>query len=133
MSGQGSGTIRKVRRKKVERRKTIAVGASAAKAPMPASLDAFAVIAQSALDAIPTGFCVCRADTSLVRYNRRAVELWGRELPLGEPTVHYSSDLRRYRADGEPLHFDSTPVAQAMRSGERVIGAELVIEQPDGA
>ena len=35
-------------------------------------------------------------------------------------------------ADGEPLHFDSTPVAQALRSGERVIGAELVIEQPDG-
>jgi len=133
MSGQGFKTIRRVRRKKVEPAKAIAHTAPTATIPTPASLDAFTIIAQSALDAIPTGFCVCRADTSLVRYNRRAVELWGRELPLGEPTAHYNGGLRRYRADGEPLHFDSTPVAQAMRSGECVIGAELVIEQPDGA
>ncbi len=133
MNGQGSKTIRKVRRKKVEPTKAIADAAPTAKIPTPGSLDAFAVIAQSSLDAIPMGFCVCRTDTSLVRYNRRAVELWGRELPLGEPTAHYSDNLRRYRADGEPLRFDSTPVAQALRSGERVVGAELVIEQPDGA
>src|SRR5271163_4420087 len=132
MSGQGFKTIRRVRRKKVEPAKAIAHTAPTATIPTPASLDAFTIIAQSALDAIPTGFCVCRADTSLVRYNRRAVELWGRELPLGEPTAHYSGDFRRYRPDGEPLHFDSTPVALAMRSGECVIGAELVIEQPDG-
>jgi PAS domain S-box-containing protein len=132
MSGQGSKTIRRVRQKKAERANAVADSAATAKTPTPASLDAFTVIAQSSLDAIPTGFCVCRADTSLVRYNRRAVELWGRELPLGEPTAHYSGDFRRYRPDGEPLHFDSTPVAQAMRSGECVIGAELVIEQPDG-
>ena len=98
----------------------------------PVSLDAFKLIAQSSLDAIPTGFCVCSADCSLIRYNKRAVELWGRELPLGEPAARYSGNLRRYRPDGEPLHFDSTPVAQAIRSGERVTAAELVIEQPDG-
>jgi PAS domain S-box-containing protein len=137
MSGQGSKTIRRVKPKRVEPTRAEAATAIAdtappAKTPTPASLDAFTLIAQSSLDAIPTGFCVCKADTSLVRYNKRAVELWGRELPLGEPTAHYSGELRRYRADGEPLHFDSTPVAQAMRSGERVIGAELVIEQPDG-
>ncbi len=132
MSGQGSKTIRKVGRTKAETTKAVVKTAPTAH-PTPASLDAFTVIEQSALDAIPIGFCVCKADTSLVRYNRRAVELWGRELPLGEPTAHFSGDLRRYRADGEPLHFDSTPVAQAMRSGERVIAAELVIEQPDGA
>ena len=98
----------------------------------PVGLDAFKAIAQSSLDAIPTGFCVCTADCSLVRYNKRAVELWGRELPLGEPAARYSGDLRRYRPDGAPLHFDSTPVAQAISSGARVMAAELVIEQPDG-
>jgi PAS domain S-box-containing protein len=136
MSGQGSKTIRNVGRTKAETAKAesakAVVKTAPTSAPVPASLDAFTLIEQSTLDAIPVGFCVCKTDTSLVRYNRRAVELWGRELPLGEPTAHFSGDLRRYRADGEPLRFDSTPVAQAMRSGERVVAAELVIEQPDG-
>src|SRR5277367_6945361 len=132
MSGQGSKTIRRVRQKKAERANAVADSAATAKTPTPASLDAFTVIAQSSLDAIPTGFCVCRADTSLVRYNKRAAELWGRELPLGEPTVRFAGELRRYRADGEPLHFGATPVAQALRTGDRVTAAELVIEQPDG-
>ena len=131
MSVQGHKTIRKVGRKKVEGSKTVAT--AAAIAPSPTVLDAFTLISQSSLDAIPTGFCVCRADTSLVRYNKRAAELWGRELPLGEPTMRFAGELRRYRADGEPLHFGATPVAQTLRSGERVTAAELVIEQPDGS
>jgi len=96
-------------------------------------LDTFADIEQIALDAIPTGFCVCRADSGLVRYNSRAVELWDRTPPLGKPAEQYGPTFRRYGPDGEPLHFDSTPVARAMRTGERVIGAELVIERPDGS
>ena len=79
-------------------------------ARLPPSLDTFSDIAQSALDAIPTGFCVCRADSSLVRYNRRAVELWGRAPPLGDPASQSGAAFRRYRPDGTPLHFDSTPV-----------------------
>jgi PAS domain S-box-containing protein len=140
MSRQGSKGLKtgpKVRLKRVEFKRAVGkasppVAASAAHATTPLSLDAFKLISQSSLDAIPTGFCVCRTDCSLVRYNRRAVELWGRELPLGEPASRFSDDLKRYRPDGEPLHFDSTPVAQAMRSGELVTMAELVIEQPDG-
>ena len=144
MRGQGRKTIpKKIKRAKATAKtvlaKTVPAKTVLAKTvlttivPPPVSLDAFTIIDQSSLDAIPTGFCVCTADTSLVRYNRRAVELWGRELPLGEPSAHYSGMLRRYRADGEPLAFDSIPVVQAMRSGERVVSAEIVIEQPDGA
>jgi PAS domain S-box-containing protein len=104
------------------------------KSVLPAcDLDAFAGIEQRALDAIPTGFCVCRADSGLVCYNRRAVQLWGRALPLGDPSSQHGSAFRRYSPDGEPLRFESTPVARAMRTGELVIGAELVIERPDGS
>ena len=76
---------------------------------------------------------MCRADSGLVRYNRRAVELWGRKPPLGDPNDQYGSAFRRYGADGEPLPFESTPVATALRTGEPVAGAELVIERPDGS
>jgi PAS domain S-box-containing protein len=99
----------------------------------PRGFGAFADIEQSALDAIPTGLCVCRTDSGLVRYNRRAVELWGRAPRLGDPSEQYGPTFRRYGPDGEPLHFDATPVARAMRTGERVIAAELVIERPDGS
>jgi PAS domain S-box-containing protein len=99
----------------------------------PPGLNAFADVEQDALDAIPSGFCVCRADSSLIRYNRRAVELWGRAPPLGDPGDQYGATFRRYRSDGERLDFESTPVAAAMRTGERMIGAELVIERPDGS
>lgn len=88
---------------------------------------------QSALDAIPTGLCVCGPDGVLVRYNRRAVELWGRAPRLDDTTELYGSAFRRYNADGTPLSFASTPVAGALRTGERFTGAELVIEQPDGS
>jgi PAS domain S-box-containing protein len=143
---KGLTTNPKVRRKKAELKRAVvgtaaaiaspmdapAANASATSAAPPIGLDAFTIIAQSSLDAIPTGFCVCTTDCSLVRYNSRAVDLWGRALPLGEPAPRNSGNLKRYRPDGVPLHFDSAPVAQAMRSGEPVTAAEVVIEQPDG-
>ncbi len=99
----------------------------------PIGFDAFLAIDQSALDAIPTGFCVCRADSGLVRYNKRATELWGKAPRLGDPSEQTNANFRRYRPDGESIEFDSTPVAGALRTGKRVIGAELVIERPDGS
>jgi len=95
--------------------------------------EAFADIDQSALDAIPTGFCVCRADGALVRYNRRAVELWGRAPRVGDPSEVAERNFHRYTPEGVPLPFAATPVAVALRSGVPVRGAELFIERPDGS
>ena len=47
-------------------------------AAAPFGVDVFTAIEQAALDAIPTALCVCTAEGALVRYNRRAVGLWGR-------------------------------------------------------
>jgi PAS domain S-box-containing protein len=100
---------------------------------MPVGIDVFNAIGQFALDAIPTGLCVCTAEAALVRYNRRAIEIWGRAPKLGDPSEQPGSMFRRYGADGAPLSFASTPVGSALQSGERVIGAEIVIERPDGS
>ena len=102
-------------------------------AAIPSGIDVFIDIDQAALDAIPTGLCVCTADGALVRYNRRAVELWGRALPLGDAKQHHDSGFRRYQADGAPLPFAATPVASVLRSGQPIAGAEVIIEQPDGS
>jgi len=101
-------------------------------AAAPSGIDVFIDLDQSALDAIPTGLCVCTAEGALIRYNRRAVELWGRAPRLGDPNEQRGSGFRRYRADGAPLPFTATPVAKVLRSGRPIVGAEVVIEQPDG-
>ncbi len=94
---------------------------------------AFTNIDQSALDAIPTGFCICRSDGTLARYNRRAVELWGRAPRLGDPHEFSEGNFRRYTPEGVPLPFAATPVAVVLRSGVPVRGVELIIERPDGS
>src|SRR6516164_493566 len=78
--------------------------------------EAFSDIDQSALDGIPMGFCVCRADGALVRYNKRAVELWGRGPRLGDVGEFSETKFRRYTAQGVPVR-----------------GVELLIERPDGS
>jgi PAS domain S-box-containing protein len=102
-------------------------------AAAPLGIDVFTDIDQAALDAIPTALCVCTAKGALIRYNRRAVELWGRALPLGDPNQQHGSGFRRYQADGAPLPFAATPVAGVLRSGQPIVGAEVIIEQPDGS
>jgi PAS domain S-box-containing protein len=101
--------------------------------PGTPGIDVFDDIDQAALDAIPTGLCVCTADAALTRYNRRAVELWGRAPQLGDPSEQYGGNFRRYQADGAPLTFAATPVGSVLRSGQRVVGAEVIIERPDGS
>src|SRR5580698_8297157 len=100
-------------------------------AAAPFGIDVFTDIDQAALDAIPTAVCVCTAKGALIRYNRRAVELWGRALPLGDPNQQHGSGFRRYQADGAPLPFAATPVANVLRTGRPVTGAEIIIERPD--
>ncbi|HEV2626536.1 MAG TPA: PAS domain S-box protein [Xanthobacteraceae bacterium] len=102
-------------------------------ASMKQGFAAFTNIDQSALDAIPTGFCVCRSDGTLARYNRRAVELWGRALRLGDPREFSDGHFRRFTPEGVPLPFAATPVAVVLRSGVPVRGVELIIERPDGS
>lgn len=48
------------------------------------------------IELLPVGIYVCDSQGFLVRYNRRAAELWGQAPPSTEP-------YKVYRADGEPI------------------------------
>jgi PAS domain S-box-containing protein len=99
----------------------------------PPALEAFLTIEQSALDAVPTGLCVCGPSGVLVRYNQRAIELWGRAPRLDDPAELNGGAFRRYAPDGSPLPFSLSPVATALRTGETLLGTEITIERPDGS
>jgi PAS domain S-box-containing protein len=98
----------------------------------PSSLGGVNKVDQAALDAIPIAVCVCTADSALIRYNRRAVEIWGRAPRIGDAAEQSATSFRLFAPDGDRLSFAATPVGMAMRTGERVLGAELFIERPDG-
>ena len=97
------------------------------------SYDAFAATDQAALDALPVAICLCSADGTIVRFNRRAVELWGRTPRPGDAHDNYAGSARLYRLDGEELPHASNPMETALRTGEPQHDKELVIERPDGS
>jgi PAS domain-containing protein len=55
------------------------------------------------LDLLPAAVYVCAPDGVILRFNRRAAELWGREPLLGDPRDRFCCSYRMYRPDGDSL------------------------------
>jgi hypothetical protein len=86
------------------------------------------------IDLMPLAVYVCAAPSGLiVRYNERAVELWGRRPHLGETGERFCGAYRLFWMDGTPLPHANTPMAQVLRTGEPVRDQEVLIERTDGS
>ena len=85
------------------------------------------------LDLLPAAVYVCAPDGMILRFNRRAAELWGREPLRGDPRDRFCGSYRMYRPDGASLPHDKCPMADILRDGIAVIDQEVVIERPDGS
>jgi PAS domain S-box-containing protein len=85
------------------------------------------------LAVLPAAVYVCEAPGGEIRlWNRRAVELWGREPANGETVERFCGAVRLFRTDGSPLPHASSPMADVLRTGEPHAG-EIVIARPDGS
>ncbi|HET7085525.1 MAG TPA: HWE histidine kinase domain-containing protein [Rhizomicrobium sp.] len=82
---------------------------------------------------LPFAVYVCDRDGLLLRYNRRAAELWGRSPKLREWDERYCGSHRMYRPDGSLLPHRQCPMADALRTGISVRQQEVHIERPDGS
>jgi PAS domain S-box-containing protein len=100
---------------------------------VPNGLQALASADQAVLDAIPAAVYVCDADGAIVRFNRHAARLWGREPRLGDTCERYCGAHRLYLTDGSWLPHDRTPMATALQTGEPCHGREVVVERMDGS
>jgi PAS domain S-box-containing protein len=89
-------------------------------------------IGQVVLDAIPAAVYVCAADGEVVRFNRRAAELWGQAPRPGDTEERFCGSFRLYQLDGSLLRHDRTPMEHVLRTGEPARDREVVIERPDG-
>jgi PAS domain S-box-containing protein len=110
------------------------VAALSSRSPLSrSSFRELVTVSQAVLDAMPTALYVCSGDGAILRYNRRAAELWGRKPSLGETDERYCGSFRLYHLDGRPLAHADTPMAQVLRTGEPAHELEVLIERPDGS
>ena len=82
---------------------------------------------------LPFAIYICDRDGLVLRYNRRAAELWGRSPKLGDPDERFCGSYRMFRPDGSPLPHHQCPMADVLRTGVSVREQEVHIERPDGS
>jgi PAS domain S-box-containing protein len=85
------------------------------------------------LSLMPVGVYACDTDGRFNYWNRRAVELWGREPDVEDRDWALTGAPRALAADGSWLEPQAAPMAAALRSGEAVPDRELTIVRADGA
>lgn len=84
------------------------------------------------LDAVPAGAYVCDRDGLITYFNRRAVEIWGREPLLRDARDRYCGSFRLFARDGTPLPHERSWMARALSENREYNGCEIVVEQPGG-
>ena len=85
------------------------------------------------VEAMPVAVYVCDRTGIIQNYNKRAVELWGREPRPGDPAQRHCGSLRLYSPDGELVPHEESRMAETLRTGIEARDLEVVIERPDGS
>ena len=128
MSNVPSDTPRSFRRKPVT--SSIEVGAVRNAAGIDLALrdeeKAFELPARL-FEQLPFAVYVCDRDGLVVRYNRRAAELWGRAPKLGDPDERFCGSFRMFRSDGSLLQHHQCPMADVLRTGVSVREREATL------
>ncbi len=81
---------------------------------------------------LPFAIYICDRDGLVLRYNRRAAELWGRSPKLRDPDERFCGSYRMFRSDGSLLPHHECPMADVLRTGVSVREQEVHIERPNG-
>jgi PAS domain S-box-containing protein len=84
------------------------------------------------LDLLPIAAYACEATGRVRWFNRRAAELWGRAPRIGDDAERFCGSYKLYGLDGKLIRREETPMAQVLRTGNPVSGAETAVERPDG-
>ncbi|MEY2575665.1 MAG: hypothetical protein QOF80_1152 [Verrucomicrobiota bacterium] len=85
------------------------------------------------VELMPVAVYVCDTSGIIQIYNKRAVELWGREPKLGDTAQRYCASLRLYSPDGTLVPHEESKMAEVLRTGVHANDLEVVIERPNGS
>jgi PAS domain S-box-containing protein len=84
------------------------------------------------IDVFPLPTFICGPEGILLRYNKRAEELWGVAPDLSKEHRFGGAD-RLFDADGRSIPTNDRPVARVLRTGSGIRDLELIIERRDGS
>jgi PAS domain S-box-containing protein len=133
MSNVHSDTRRSFRQKRVRTSIEVDAVANAAGATLHSRDEERAFELPARLfEQLPFAVYVCDRDGLVLRYNRRAAELWGRSPKLGDPDERFCGSYRMFRPDGSLLPHHQCPMADVLRTGVPVREEEVHIERPNG-
>jgi two-component system, chemotaxis family, CheB/CheR fusion protein len=83
------------------------------------------------IEALPAAIYVTDAEGRITYFNDAAATLWGQRPTLGEH--QWCGSWKLYWPDGAPMAHNECPMAQTLKTGEAVRGAEAIAERPDGS
>jgi signal transduction histidine kinase/ActR/RegA family two-component response regulator len=82
----------------------------------------------------PVAVYSCDAFGVIQEYNRRAVELWGREPAIGDTDERFCGAFKLFRPDGSFMPHDECPMAEVLTGAlAEARDGEVHIERPDGS
>ena len=98
---------------------------------IPPALAATLKASDGILDLLPIATFVCDAHGTILQYNQRAVEIWGRAPQPGQTHDDFTAGVRFFDVDGNPL--DRSGLADVMASGKPARDVERIVERADGS
>ena len=82
----------------------------------------------------PAAVYSCDALSVIRNFNRRAVELWGREPVLGDVDERFCGSFKLFDPDGRSISHDQCPMVEVLAGTiAEARDGEVVIERPDGS
>mgnify|MGYP001174105847 CR=1 FL=1 len=100
----------------------------------PPTVDTLAQFDLRLIDLLPVAAYMCAAPSGqIIRFNKKAAELWGRTPRLGEDAERTCGSYRVYRTDGTQIPFHEIPMANVLRDGVAIRDAEVILERPDSS
>jgi len=82
------------------------------------------------LDMLPIATFVCDAAGTILQYNRRAVEIWGRAPQPGQTHESFTAGVRFFDIDGQLLR---SGLADVLATGQPARDVERIVERADGS
>jgi PAS domain S-box-containing protein len=86
--------------------------------------------ADGILDLLPIATFICDAKGTILQYNRRAVEIWGRAPRPNQTHDEFTAKVRFRPTDGVPR--SRSLLAEVLATGKPVRDVECMVECPDG-
>ncbi len=86
-----------------------------------------------AFEMLPMAAYFCDRDGNIIRYNRRAAEIWGREPLLTTPSERFCGSFELNAADSTPIAPEDHPMAAVLRTGQPAKGVEAIVGRTDGS